>query len=171
VTVKSGAAAVAGDASGKSVVVVSSTVASADVNTKFRAAVVPVVNWEQALQDDFGMTDALAGSEGITQGQTQVQITATIHPISAGLTGIQTVAMAAGDFAWGKPNANAATVAGQAGDAAKFPVYAYEKGAAMVGLTAPARRVQLFLTDGTGASMAPAGWTLFDNAVKWATGP
>lgn len=170
VTVKTGPAATAADAVGKAVVVISSSIASADVNTKFRAAAVPVVNWEQALQDDFGMTDGLAASQGTVAGQTQVAMAST-HPIAAGLTGNQTVATAAGDLAWGKPNANAAAVAGQVGDASRRTMYAYERGAAMPGLAAPARRVQLFMTDGTAASMTAAGWALFDNAVKWAVGP
>jgi peptidyl-Asp metalloendopeptidase len=169
VTVKSGPASAAADATGKKVVVISSTIASADVNTKFRASLAPVINWEQALQDDFGMTGTVAGSAGTTTGQTQVQIVSA-HPIAAGLTGTQTVATAAGDFAWGNPAAAAARVASQPGDAAKSTVYAYEKGAVMVGLSAPARRVHLFLTDGTGASLNASGWTLFDNAVKWAVG-
>ncbi|MDB5105386.1 MAG: peptidyl-Asp metalloendopeptidase [Fibrobacteres bacterium] len=169
VTVKSGLASTAADATGKNLVVVSSTVTSADVNTKFRAFTVPVLNWEQALQDDFGMTAATIGSAGTTVTQTQVAI-ASAHPISAGLTGTQTVTTVAGDFAWGQPGTGAVKVANQAGDATKTSVYAYEKGAAMVGLTAPARRVQLFLTDGTGGSLTAAGWTLFDNAAKWAAG-
>ncbi len=171
VTVKAAAASVAGDAAGKNLIAISSTVASADVNTKFRATAVGVINWEQALQDDFGMISTVAGSGGTTTGQTKVQISATAHAISAGLTGTQTVTTAAGDYAWGKPNANAASVATQVGDATKVPVYAYEKGAAMVGLTAPGRRVQLFLTDVTAGSLTTSGWTLFDNAVKWAAGP
>jgi hypothetical protein len=97
-------------------------------------------------------------------------MTGSTHPIAAGLTGLQTAASAAGDFAWGKPNANATVIAKQNGDATRSVVYAYEKGAAMPGLAAPARRVQLFLTDATGASLTAAGASLFDNAVKWAAG-
>jgi hypothetical protein len=170
VTAKTGPAVAATDANGMSLVVVSSTVSSSDVNTKFRAAIVPVVSWEQALQDDFGMVDLNAASMGLAAGQTQLQMTGSTHPIAGGLTGLQTVVTAAGDFNWGKPNANAAAIATQAGDATHAPVYAYEKGAAMPGLTAPARRVQLFLTDATGASLTAAGWALFDNGVKWAAG-
>ncbi|MDQ3001517.1 MAG: zinc-dependent metalloprotease [Fibrobacterota bacterium] len=169
VTVKSGSASVAADATGKKVIVISSTIISADVNTKFRASTVPVINWEQALQDDFGMTGTVTGSAGTTPAQTQVQIVSA-HPIAAGLTGTQTVATAAGEFAWGNPASTAVKVGNQPGDDAKATIYAYEKGAVMVGLNAPARRVHLFLTDGTGANLSGPGWTLFDNAVKWAAG-
>ena len=171
VTAKSGLAATAADAAGMGLILISSTVTSGDVNTKFRAATVPVVNWEQALQDDFGMVDLASTSEGLASGQTQLQMTGSAHPVAAGLTGLQMVATTAGDFAWGKPNAAAAAIATQAGDGTRVPVYANEKGAAMPGLAAPARRVQVFLTDATGASLTAAGWALFDNAVKWAAGP
>jgi hypothetical protein len=168
VTAKTGIAAVAADASGKKLVFISSTIASTDVNTKFRTSTVPVISCENALQDDFAMTATTSGSFATTATQTQVAMTTTVHPISSGLTGTQTMVTSADTFGWGKPASGAAKLATQIGDATKVTAYSYEKGVAMVGLTAPARRVQLFLTDGTAAKMTSAGWKMFDQAVKWA---
>jgi hypothetical protein len=40
----------------------------------------------------------------------------------------------------------------------------------MPGLTAPARRVALFMWDTTAASFTAAGNSLFDAAITWAAG-
>src|SRR5262249_23918269 len=52
----------------------------------------------------------------------------------------------------------------------RIVVFGYEKGAAMFGLSAPARRVGLFLNDTTAAALASNGWRLFDAVVGWAKG-
>jgi hypothetical protein len=89
--------------------------------------------------------------------------------MAAGLSGQQTVA-ASSSFTWGKPNANAARIATLLGDPTKFVIFGYDNMVAMSGLEAPARRVGVFLTDTTAASLAtnPSGALLFDAAVKWA---
>jgi hypothetical protein len=49
-------------------------------------------------------------------------------------------------------------------------IFGYETGATMPGAVAPARRVGFFLEDLTAGSLTPAGWALFDAAVRWALG-
>lgn len=188
VTVKAAAASTGADAIGKDLVVISSTPASADVNTKFRTAAVPVILWENALLDDMGMTGTVNGTDfGTTAGQFQASIYPAAcsraamyqqatgggdmcHDMAAGLTGNVNVLRSAGTFSWGAPNANAIRIAYHAGNQARAVVFGYEKAAAMPGLAAPARRVFLFLEDNTAANWSPRGQALFDNAVHWATG-
>ncbi|MEK6334026.1 MAG: hypothetical protein AABM67_03695, partial [Acidobacteriota bacterium] len=81
-----------------------------------------------------------------------------------------TVVSSAKTFDWGKPNANAISVATVVADTAKTTIFAYESGAVMPGLTAPARRVGLFLYDDTAASFTANGTALLDAAIKWARG-
>ncbi|HKP96179.1 MAG TPA: hypothetical protein VJ385_10510 [Fibrobacteria bacterium] len=187
VTVKAASATSAADANGKDLVVISSTVASTDVNGKFRTAAVPVLTWENALLDDLGMTGTAKGTDyGTTAGQTS----ATIYPaacnraamytaasgwldgcqdMSAGLTGTLPLTKAASAFSWGVPNANAIKIAYHAGNTARAVVFGYEKGAAMPGLAAPARRVFLYMDDNAASQWTGRGQSLFDNAVHWAT--
>jgi glucose/arabinose dehydrogenase len=164
-------AAVAADAANKALVLVSSTVGSANVNTKFRTVVNPVLHWENSLYDDFGMTGTAAGSFGALGSQTQLNVINTSHPIGAGLTtGLQPITTAARAFTWGVPGAGATVIARVNGSTTRAAVFAYDKGAAMPGLTAPGRRVGFFLGD-TGAEVLTAqGARLFDNAVRWAAG-
>ena len=105
VVVRTGTGATTTDAAGKALVLVSSTVTSADVNTKFRTVVNPVLTWESALLDDFGMTGTSGTEFGTLSGQTQVDIVAPAHPLAAGLSGRVTVTSSAQTFTWGGPTA------------------------------------------------------------------
>ncbi|HYY56657.1 MAG TPA: Ig-like domain-containing protein [Pyrinomonadaceae bacterium] len=169
VTVKDGTATSA-DANGKAVVVISSTVTPTAVGTKFRDVTVPVVLWESGLFYNMGMTTKTSSNFGTTTGQTQVKITNAAHQMAAGLSGTVAVVTASGTFTWGKPNANASSVATLASDTSRIVVFGYNKSAAMPGLVAPARRVGLFMFDTTAATFNSNGGNLFDAAIKWATG-
>ena len=64
------------DANGKDLVIISDSVDSTTVGTKFRSVTVPVINWEPALFDDLGMTGTGASDFGSEAGQTQRQLRA-----------------------------------------------------------------------------------------------
>lgn len=170
VTVKAASSAVTADSTGKAVVVISSTVTPTAVGTKFRTVAVPVVTWESGLYTNMGMTGSTNKDFGTITKQTQVKITNPAHPLAAGLSGTVTVVTASGTFDWGKPNANAASIATAANDATKTLIFGYAPGAVMPGLTAPARRVGMFMNDTTAAGFTTNGGLLFDAAIKWATG-
>jgi hypothetical protein len=160
------------DGIGKKLIVVSSTVASGSITTKFRNATSPVLTWEQSNQDDFGMTGDVDGTDrGTVPGQTQIEIVNPGHPMAAGFTGLITVATAGTDFSWGSPNTNAVRIATLAGDPNRTTIYGYEAGTNMMGgFVAPARRVMVFLTDNTYAVLNTVGRDLFAGALNWALG-
>jgi hypothetical protein len=171
VIVRSGPESTIADASGKALVLVSSTVTSGNVGTKYRGVVNPVLIWESNLFDDLGMTGTVSGTDfGTLSSQTQVDVVAPAHPLAAGLSGLVDVTASGQVFSWGRPNGNAALVARPAGDATRAVIFGYEKGAAMPGRSAPGRRVAFFLEDTTASALTPAGGTLFDAAVRWASG-
>lgn len=157
------------DAEGKDLIVISSTVSSGKVNTKFRNTAVPVVVWEAWLYDDFKMTgtgsNANFGNYGTTS---QVVIEAADHPIAAGLSGNVEIFGNNQNVAWGKPGAGATVVGTLNVDDSRALVFAYESGAEMVGLAAPARRVGLYLTNNSAPNLSDNGWAIFDAAILWA---
>jgi PA14 domain-containing protein len=168
---RTGLAAAPADAERKAVVVISSTSAPTDVRRKFRTAVTPVVVWESELFDDLAMTAAGPGTSfGTEDGQTGIAITDAAHPLAAGLSGTVTVTTAEATLSWGVPSANAAVVARPPSNPARASIFAYERGAGMVGLAAPGRRVGFFLHDATPSLLTPSGQTLLDAALRWATG-
>lgn len=169
VTVKDARSAVSTDATGRTVVVISSTSTSNNLGTKLTNVTVPVVIWQPLSFADLGMVPTGNSNRGTTTSQTQVKIILPTHALAGGLTGTQTVVTASGTFSWGKPNANAASVATLASDTTKIIIFGYTQGASMPGLVAPARRVGLFMSDTTAASFNTNGWTLFDAAISWAT--
>lgn len=171
VRVKNAPQTVTADADGKVLIVTSSTVNSGDVGDKFRTVAVPVVNWEQALQDNYLMTDNVDGTtRGTTGGQTELEIVNASHPLAAGLkAGVVTFVSDVDTFSWGLPPDGAVKIAQFAGDPTKFGIYAYDTGDIMFGGTkAPARRVMLPLGNNSYVLLTADGLKLFDAAIKWA---
>jgi hypothetical protein len=169
-------------------VVISSSVSSTNVGTKYTNVAVPVVTWEENVFDDLGLTGAVFGTDfGTATGQTQANIFTTAcnrsvmytsgtgfgdgcHDMTAALYGTHPVTRQSVTMKWGKPGVNAVKIAHEVGNAERVLVFGYDKGAAMPRLAAaPARRVALFFDDNTPASWTGKGQSLFDNAIYWAT--
>jgi hypothetical protein len=163
-------ASLTSDAAGKALIVVSSTVSSGSVSTKFRDVAVPVINWEQACQDDFNMTLNTDGTDrGTVGGQVNLNIVNPTHPLAAGLSaGVRPVVTAAATFTWGLPNTNAIAIATLEGSPNRVGIYAYEKGATMLNaFVAPEKRIHIFLDNDTFAVLNPDGLKLVNAAVDW----
>lgn len=172
VTLKADFAASASDATGKAIVLISETVDDILVGSKFRSVAVPVMVWENGIYDDMKMTGTGSGTAfADASGQTQVAMTGSTHPLAAGLLGNQTVYSASAWMAWGAPGSSASKVASIVGNSSRSTIFGYDKGATMVGLTAPARRTGFFWSDFSANYLGGKGGWLFDAAVTWtATG-
>ncbi len=160
-----------GDANGKDLVIISSTVTSGQIGTKFRDVTVPVINWETALQDEFLFTTG--PNQGTATAQSTLNLVNAGHPLAAGLpSGIRSVmsGTATSGFSWGQPGGSPIIIArlNAAAPNDQPCIYAYEMGAAMLTGNAPARRVHLFLQNDTFTNLNNDGKTLFDAAVSWA---
>ncbi len=161
------------DAFGKLLIVISSTVNSGSIGTKYRNSPVPVVTWEQSNQDDFGMTGDTDGIDrGTEADQVLVDLQDSGHPLAAGLPAGRTdIVTVPTTISWGNPNENAIRIATIQGNPDRAAIYAYETGAVMAdGLVAPARRVFTFLTDGAFLNVTPAGQALLVGSIQWAIG-
>ena len=171
VSVKSAESSVTTDATGKDLVVISSTVEPSVVNTKFRDVTAGVLTWDEGMFPYLGMTGSTAGSDfGRAEDQTEAVMSTTSSPLAAGLTGTVTISNFAAPFAWAKPNANGVRIATLPSDAEKATEFGYEGGTSMPGLYAPGRRVGLGMSDDTAEVLSVDGWALFDAAANWAGG-
>ena len=158
-------------ATGKAVVLISSTVDPIKVGNKFASTAVPLIAWEGALFDDLGMTGPVAGTNfGEAFSKKKVTIVQPSHPLAAGRIGTVAVVDPATRFNWGVPSSGGIVVAHIGGAPSQPAVFAYEAGASMSSGAAPARRVGLFLYDTTALNLTVDGWALFDAAVNWARG-
>ncbi len=159
------------DVSDVAIVVLAGSCASVTLAMKYRTVPVPVLNLEPAVQDDLGLTaatDADFGEQDMSSGLT---VAMAMHPMAAGLTGDPGVVSTASSFGWGRPAAAAQRIAIIQGMANRVAIYAYPKGAMMVGLVAPARRVGFFAADGSARYLGANGVRLFNAALDWALTP
>lgn len=174
VTLKLDSASVSGDATGKAVVLISSTCNPTNVNTKFKNVAVPVLVWESGVLDDMSMTGSTSSDLGTQTSQTQVAITAAgaAHRMGAGFAaGNRTVVSSAQTMSWGLPNTNATKVANVVGNVNRVVIFGYASGATMISsFVAPSRRTGFFLENTTANAWNTDGQKLFDEAVRWTAG-
>jgi hypothetical protein len=147
-------------------IVVSQSARAAMVGARFRDVATPVLTSEPGLYDNMGMVSVGKPEDhGFTADVTSVRIDDAASPLAAGLTGTVGVLATPGKIAWGVPGAAAARVASLPGAPTLATLFAYDKGAAMPALVAPARRLAFFQLGGV---LTDGGWALFDAAVTWA---
>jgi hypothetical protein len=171
VTLKSQGASASSHANGRDLVIISSTVSSSQVNTKFKNVTVPVLVWESYLFDDMKMTGTGAGTNYGSKGSRQwMDITDASHPMAAGLSGDVQVTTHNKSQTWGKVSADADVIARLDGSSSKATIFAYEAGDQMKGMAAPARRVGFHLDNYAASKWTNDGRALFLAAVDWAAG-
>src|SRR2546430_4575278 len=155
-------------AKGNDLVIVSSSLASADVGAKFLKSPVPVITWESDLEDDFSFQ---AAGGGTTTNQTQIRIVNASHPLAAGFpAGLLTVTTSPQTFSQGTP-VGAHVVATVAADPTLALLHYFDKGErGLNGFDMPARRVFFFFQDNTASAGNAAGTKLLDASVDFAIG-
>jgi hypothetical protein len=160
-------------APGKNLVVITQTVDASNVSAGlFRDVAVPLICLEPFLFDDVRMVEPRNGDGvGYVENQTQVEITNADHPLAAGQkSGRYRVTTAPRWFTWGRPLDGAIKVATVVGAPSEGIIFAYEKGAPLWKMNAPARRVALFPHDSALPVLNDTGWALVDAAIRWASG-
>jgi hypothetical protein len=152
-------------------VVISSSAESAPLGTKVTNVTIPVLSIENGEYPMLKMSGAARGTDwDMTANQTSVIIKMPTHELAAGLTGTVKVSSKTGDMGWGVPSASAIVVATMTDNPAHIMIFGYEKGAQMVGMTAPARRAGYAIREDLAANLTAEGGKLFDAAVTWVMG-
>jgi hypothetical protein len=154
-------------ANSKDLVYISSTVLSTKLGSMFRHVPQPVIVCEPALFDDMKMGSSSSSDDGVTQ----LEITNNSHPLGQGFPLGAFAAYTTGTtLTWGNPLSSAIVIAHLGGAANKKALFAYESGAQLDGLSAPARRVGLWAHDGGMVNATAAADLLWQNAICWAIG-
>jgi subtilisin family serine protease len=171
VTEKSDTQLVTSDANGVDLVVVTETVTSGNVNTKLTNVPTPVLSMEPSILDDLGMTGLGLGTDfGTVGGQTQLNLVDVSHPMARLLSGVRTVNTTGGNYSFGIPGSEALLVGSIVPTPQRAGLFGYQTGSNMVNLSAPGRRVALFVDSLAAASLTTDGRSVFDAAVAWAAG-
>lgn len=169
VTTKSAQEVTLEDALDKSLVIISSTVLSSQVGTRFTQAAVPVINWEPALYDDLLMVAPGNGQLSGWMNEMSIDIADASHPLAAGDTGSINLFSTPQSVSWAMPGGQAARVGISSSMPERSMLFAFEAGDSLPGGgLAPARRVGLPFGDQSANQLTAAGWRLFDVAVCWA---
>jgi hypothetical protein len=172
VVIRTDAASAGSDAGGKSFIVLSSTVESSRVNTKFTGTPVGILNWENRLLDDLNMTGSIPGTDmGTAPNQTSIQIRRPGHPLAAGLSGTVSVVTAPSTMSWGRAPSDATVIATLPEDPNRAVLFAYLPTPPGSARAIAGRRVHFFLEDATSLNLNANGWALFDAAVSWVSAP
>jgi|GEM_PF-691842 len=164
VVVLAASASTTADASGKAGVIVSSTVSSGAVSTKFRDVSIPVATYESFLFDDMLM----ATSVGEEFSQSNAHSVAPTHPMAAGRSGSVKVYKVPDRLRWGVTGAGAQVVMTMPNASDRAVLFGYDAGATLInGSAAPARRAAWFLGDTGVESLSEDGLAIFDASVRW----
>ncbi|CAG1007069.1 Aldose sugar dehydrogenase YliI [Phycisphaerales bacterium] len=149
-------------------VLVSSTIASANIAGEFRAVNVPVIFWENALLRNAreSLTD-----NGAVVSATSINILNANHRVMRGLSaGTLQVFSAAANMSVGSGNIGSGVqvLAQRQGSTDRAVMVADAGAAAAGGYTTPARRAFLFLEDASYTSATGAARQIIENTVCWA---
>ncbi len=161
----------------RNIIIITSTVDSAQIGRKFRNINIPVVVMRSDLLSPMGMVGTVKGTDyGVAANQTQVNIVFSgVHDLKGTLsTGNTTVfsSVQPKNVAWGNPNANSVKIAQVGANANQVTNFGFTSGAIMAGsFAAPARRVFVFPADRPALdSLNTNGQILVNRALCWATG-
>lgn len=151
------------------VVVISRTVLSTNLGTALRTTARPVLVSEPYLLGEMGMVDGTSSSYGVSSKSSSVVVDSAAGALAAGLSGSVVTFSSSQELNYGVPSAQAITVASVPNRSTQWAEFAYDTGAQMPGLAAPARRVSFFFTETSPAYANSDGWRLFDAALAWLT--
>ncbi|UUZ96488.1 hypothetical protein LJK87_20585 [Paenibacillus sp. P25] len=161
----------ADNATGHTLVFVSSTVNSGKVGNKLKASPVPVIYAESQNLGDIRLSGKATDEDNGDFSGKSVAIQAAGHPMAAGLQGSVDVYKQDGKIGFIVPGGEGTVIASALGDARRAVICAFEKGAKnMDNEPPPARQVYFYLVDGEEINQTENGWKLFDAAVQWAAG-
>ncbi len=150
-------------------VIVSSTISSANIAGEFRTVNVPLLFWENALLR-LGR-EALSDDGIVVAGAAAINITDTSHPITQGLpAGAMTVFQTGANMSTGRGNfgPGARILATRSGDPTQATILVADAGAQLLGgYVAPARRAFLFFEDGSFLTATAAARDILQRTVCW----
>jgi len=155
----------ASDATGKDVVLLSSTGDSGQLGTKYANLAQPLIVWKPYLFGPLEMT--AAGQYGIANGA-NITITDPASPLAAGRSGTIALTSQLANVPWGTPVASGHVVATRNGQPT---IFSFDRGAVLDdGRLAASCRLAIpaYHTAPAAPTVYTAdGWALFDAAVAW----
>jgi hypothetical protein len=167
VTVELSTSTSSASANGKALVVISESVTSGDVNTKFRDVFTGVMVLESALFDDMRMTGTTNNTHyGVTNDNAIILKPGAIAS-KFGALGTLATTTSTVSYSWGVPDVNASRDATLGTSNSRWGLFAYYPGGVMVPNTqfAPGYRVGAFATNAAMGTLSADGAALLQEAM------
>jgi hypothetical protein len=162
----------ANQADGMDLVVISGSVVSATLGTKFQTIALPVLCLEAFSYGNMRMTGPVVDTDFSQTDAVEITIVLSTHPLAAGFPpGALTVTTAPTRLGWGIVAGTAERVASLVGMDNRSVIFSFEPGVQMSGLQAPARRVGVFPISPTPDLLNAAGLRLLGASIDWITRP
>ncbi len=171
-------------ANGFDLIVISESVSSSDIRSKYEDTTVPLINWENAIPDDGDGEFQMSEGKGTVLEQTQIVISETVEapflPLTAGLSGTVTIFSAGATIQVGKGELGlgVAQIATSVDDDSFSTLFAVDVGGALLGdglapepatspETAASRRVMFPLWRAGFSDLNDNGIKLFNASIDW----
>jgi hypothetical protein len=172
ISVKGQNAVSAADTAGIDCIVLSASIDSPGIGDLLSAMEKPIVNCNVLLLNGLAMTGGVAGTDfGVDSIQWSADLTIgdSTHPVAGGRSGlVQLFQNTAHADCWGKPVAGTPIITHLPQYNERSMVFCYDRQAAMIGATAPARRgAFLFKQDDVG-KMTSDAWLMLKRMIDWA---
>ncbi|HYO96693.1 MAG TPA: right-handed parallel beta-helix repeat-containing protein, partial [Polyangiaceae bacterium] len=171
VTTQHAAETTSGWANGMSLVVISDSVTSTQVNAKFRDVPVGALVLESAVFDDMRMTDVTLGTHYGTASDFGVILEPGFIASRFGSRGFTTTSSSSVVHAWGIPGPQASRLAYLNSSSSRFSIFAYGPGAQLIPSTSRAAgyRVGFFATDALAGNLTGDAVVLLQEAMLLAS--
>jgi CSLREA domain-containing protein len=171
VTVELATSTSSGSATGKRVVVISESVTSTDVNTKFRDVSTGTVVLENALFDDMRMAGPTNNTDYGVSNDFAINLLTGPITNKFGALGFLTTTTSSVSQTWGVPNVNAQREGTLNSSNSRYGLFSYYPGDIMVPNThsAPGYRVGAFATNAAMGALTAGGRELLQEAILFAS--
>ena len=145
-------------------------VSAASAPPLLRSLSKPVLALNRNALYDLGMTMAMEDRDFGSKRTPTIHMAgkATGHPLTGGLSNIQTVSADDAEHGWARLDGSAIVAATLADAGGSAVVFGYEVGVQMPALIALHRRVGFLLGQDGFQKLTEQGWRLFDASVSWA---
>lgn len=160
-------------------IIISASSADGNLGKGINKIDVPIISWHSSIFDNLGLVKAKDLKSGFIQNKsngttgTDIQMTNSGHPLSAGFNGHVTLFNTEGNnISWGVPSHEAAIIIATVGKQKHPAIFAFDTGRQMRLRPAPARRVALCYGESSRYLdiWTSDAWRLFDVSVLWALG-
>ncbi len=155
------------DTTGMNLLYISTSADTATIQSLFKTAPIPLMTTQHDYPQRIDMAMVFEQPTNRT-----VLIADSTHVLAAGLSGVVTITTrVAYRVTYAEPSQGAHIIGVHPEKHNRSAIFAYDKGAAMLTIPAPAKRLGFLVGPQAFENMTDEGWLLYDTAIEWLIDP